>query len=102
MYLVQILLPIYNNSGIPFPRRNFEEIKAELTTRFGGITAFLSSPAEGLWREHENKVSRDDVVIFEVMVGTLDRRWWRGYRSDLENRFQQAEMIVRASVIEKL
>jgi hypothetical protein len=50
----------------------------------------------------ENAINRDDVVIFEVMTDQLDRPWWVQYRRDLEQRFRQIELVIRASSIERL
>jgi hypothetical protein len=35
-------------------------------------------------------------VIFEVMTDDLDRVWWSGFRKDLERRFRQENVVVRA------
>jgi hypothetical protein len=85
-----------------FPPETFDYVRRELTDRFGGVTAFLRSPGEGFWRIAENAVNRDDVVIFEVMADQLDRPWWAQYKHDLEQRFRQIELVVRASTIERL
>jgi hypothetical protein len=102
MHLIQLLLPIRDNSGKPFPRTHFDKIRGDLTNQFGGVTAFLRAPAEGLWEEGEGKVARDEIVILEVMTETLDRDWWVAYRKKLEARFQQQEIVIRASMIERL
>lgn len=102
MHLIQLLLPLYDNSNVRFPREAFDHVRRELTDRFGGITAFLRSPGQGFWRESEGAVNRDDVVIFEVMAEELDRHWWAEYREELEERFRQIELVVRASAIERL
>jgi hypothetical protein len=36
------------------------------------------------------------------MTDTLDRPWWQGYRADLERRFRQDAIVVRASTVEML
>jgi hypothetical protein len=103
MHLIQLLLPLYDNSNVRFPRETFDHVRQELTDRFGGVTAFLRSPGQGFWRESdEGAVNRDDVVIFEVMADELERQWWSKYRKDLEQRFRQIELVVRASAIERL
>jgi hypothetical protein len=102
MFLVQLLLPLYDNSNLPFSRAAFDRVRDELTQRFGGVTAFLRSPAEGLWKEQRGPVKRDDVVIYEVMVDELERDWWTVYRAELEKRFRQEELVVRAGIIERL
>src|SRR5512141_3407579 len=100
MYLVQILLPLYDNGGNPFPQREYVHVRDELTERFGGITTYVRSPAEGLWKETPTMTVRDDIVIYEVMTETLDRSWWRGYREKLAARFRQDMLIVRVSEAE--
>ena len=102
MYLVQLLLPIYDNEGQAFGKAMFDRVRDEMTERFGGVTAYRRSPAEGLWKEDEGKVARDDVVIYEVMTGELDRAGWKRYAQELAARFRQEEMMVRAISVERL
>jgi hypothetical protein len=47
-------------------------------------------------------VARDEMVMVEVMVDALDRPWWRGYRHELEQRFRQSELVVRALACDRL
>jgi hypothetical protein len=101
MYLVQLLLPLYDNSGRPFAPAKLNRVKTLLTRSFGGITMFRRSPAEGL-SEEGSGVVRDDIVIFEVMTAQLDRQWWKNYRGRLEKQFSQDRIIVRASPIDLL
>jgi hypothetical protein len=102
VYLIQLLLPVCDNSNVAFPRQAFDQIRQELTERFGGVTTFVRSPGEGFWCQGEGRVNRDDIVIFEVMADQLERPWWRQYRIELEQRFSQAELVIRASPIERL
>ena len=96
MYLVQILLPVYDNDGQAFEAREYLELRGELADRFGGITAYMRAPARGVWKDDAGGTSHDDVVIFEVMTDTLDRAWWTRFRQALERRFRQESVIVRA------
>jgi hypothetical protein len=96
MHLVQILLPIHDNAQEPFPREEYGRVRKELTERFGGLTVYTRAPAEGLWKQNENHTSMDDIVIFEVMAKELDTAWWKEYRQDLEARFRQNVVLVRA------
>ena len=82
--------------------RHFSDVRDELTERYGGVTAFLRSPAHGTWKEGSGTVDRDEVVMCEVMVEVLDRGWWSGYRGQLEQRFEQREVVVRAFEVERL
>jgi hypothetical protein len=101
MYLVQILLPIYDNEKNALDVSLFEVVRAELTQEFGGITAYTRSPAVGLWKE-DGAVTRDEIVIFEVMAETLNRPWWADYRKTLAERFRQEVIITRALPFEPL
>ena len=97
MHLIQLLLPLYDNQKKPFPQALLAEVRTELTETFGGVTAHLRAPAQGIWKESEGApATRDDVVIFEVMADELDEAWWRGYRQDLEQRFRQDTIVIRS------
>lgn len=101
MNIIQILLPLEKNDGQPQDREAFQSVRTMLTDRFGGITAYTHSPAEGVWKA-EDGLDRDRVVIFEIMVETLDRDWWTDYRKELERMFEQEMIIIRAHPIELL
>jgi hypothetical protein len=101
MFLVEILLPLYDNEGRPFGAEEYDRVSEGLAARFGGVTAFRRAPGEGVWREGGEE-SRDRVVVFEVMAGGLDRAWWREYREGLERRFRQEKIVVRATEFEEL
>ena len=101
MHLIEILLPLSDNDGKPFAAELRSAVRDELVEHFGGVTAFTRSPAEGLWKEG-GETERDDIVILEVIADWLDRGWWRGYRTLLERRFRQDEIVVRAREVELL
>jgi hypothetical protein len=101
MHLVQILLPLTDNAGRRFDSAEYGRVRAELKERFGGITSFTRAPAEGMWKEGGH-TTRDDIVVFEVMCRDLDHPWWERYRADLEDRFRQEAIVVRAIRVEML
>ena len=102
MHLVQLLLPVYDNAGRPFPASHYAAVRDELAGRFGGLTAYTRAPAEGLWSNDGEQPARDDIVVYEVMVEELDRAWWQKFRVDLENQFAQQELVVRVQPVERL
>lgn len=102
LHLVQLLLPTYDNDGKAFPQSHYEDVRAELTEKFGGLTAYTRAPAQGIWAEEGDSPKRDDIVVYEVMAEGLDRDWWRSFRAKLEHRFQQEELVIRAHVVERL
>ena len=102
MHLVQPLLPIYDRDGRPFPARHYAATRETLVERFGGLTAYTRAPAEAVWREGGAPAARDHIVVYEVMVHELDRVWWGALRQELEYRFAQDELVVRAQPPERL
>lgn len=102
MHLVQLLIPLYDNQGRPFARPMFDRVRHELTEAFGGVTVYVRSPAHGFWKDTDTEVVRDDVVMFEVMAGDIDGRWWASYRQELEQRFGQQELVIRHWPIDRL
>lgn len=101
LHLVQLLLPTRDNEGAAFAPAAFEQVASELTERFGGVTAYTRAPAEGRWKQ-EAETELDEIVVIEVMDKNLDRQWWSAYRAELEKRFRQDVVIVRAQGMELL
>lgn len=83
-------------------KANCLTISAELTDRFGGVTAYSRTPATGLWEARSGETVRDDVVVYEVMTDDLEATWWAAMRKRLEAAFAQDELVVRAHKIERL
>lgn len=102
MYLIELLLPVYDNEGRRFTADAFAAVRRTLVDTFGGVTAHVQAPAVGLWENPEGGVTRDEVVIFEVMTDSLDRAWWSAYRTRLQHDFPQQEIVLRATPVEKL
>jgi len=61
----------------------------------------MRTPAQGTF-ESGGGVQHDEIVIMEIMTDQLDRDWWAAYRKQLEIDFMQDEIVIRASIIEKL
>jgi hypothetical protein len=102
VHLIQILLPRYDAQGQRFDDQLFARTRAELVEQFGGVTAYLRSPAAGVWVAPGGAVERDEVVMVEVVAEDLDPAWWRKYLKELETRFGQDEMHARALPATKL
>jgi hypothetical protein len=102
MHLIQLLLPLYGNDGTRLPKEQYGQLRDELIARFGGLTAYTRAPVSGLWQENEQRTVQDDLVIYEVMAEQLDLQWWSSYRAELEGRFMQNVLVVRAHEIRML
>jgi hypothetical protein len=102
MHLIQLLLPLRDKDGQPFPRALYKQLKEELVERFGGLTVYTRAPASGLWQEADGEPVQDDIVIYEVMTDTLDPAWWGARRGELEIQFAQESLVVRAQTLQLL
>ena len=94
MHLIQVLLPLYDNRGQQIPSAQFKTVKRELTARFQGLTAYSRYVAEGYWGKGKAK-RRDDIIVYEVMVPSEEKPWWKKYRTTLEKRFRQQSIVIR-------
>src|SRR5262245_60780858 len=96
MYLVEIFLPLHDNDGKPFPDAMLTRVRKQLIKRFGGVTGYTRTPAEGSWTSKRKRLSNDEIVIYEVMTPKLDAKWWSEFRQKLEADFKQQEVLIRA------
>ena len=102
-HLIQILLPLRTSAGAAVAPEQFARVRVELTEQFGGVTAYTRSPGTGLWkREEDNEIERDQVIMVEVVVDAVDRKWWIAYREQLEQRFGQEEIHARVLPMEQI
>jgi hypothetical protein len=96
MKLIQILLPLYSKTGRRLPRALLHRTAESFAQEYGGITAYMRAPARGLWLKGKRTIDRDDVVIFEIMLKTVNRAAWARRRRVLERAFQQDKIVIRA------
>jgi len=101
MKLVQIFLPRYDNGGRRLAAALFARERERLIERYGGLTAYTRAPAVGLWKDGPT-IKRDEIVIFEVMIRSVDRKWWSDYRNKLRKRFRQKEVLIRIQDVKLL
>jgi short-subunit dehydrogenase len=94
MVLIQLLLPTTGDGG-DRAMTALAETRRELVNRFKGVTAYVRSPAEGLWTAPHGHTKADDVVMVEVVTDTFDRAWWRTYSATLAKRFAQDTIHVQ-------
>lgn len=101
MVLIQLLLPTSGAAGADSVAL-LAATRRELAARFNGLTAYLRSPAKGLWTAADGHTEHDDVVMVEVVTGAFDRAWWRTYAATLAERFGQESIHLRAIPVEML
>lgn len=101
MVLIQLLLPTSHPAPAE-PGGPIADTRRELVERFGGLTAYVRSPARGSWTSPDGRTEQDDVVMVEVVTGHFDRAWWQAYAATLAARFRQERIHVRALPVELL
>ena len=101
MVLIQLLLPT-SGADRADSLAPLAETRRELAEHFNGLTAYLRSPAKGLWTAPDGHTEHDDVVMVEVVTDTFDRAWWRTYAATLAERFGQERIHLRAVPVELL
>ncbi|MHC8333907.1 hypothetical protein [Pseudomonas sp. LB3P25] len=99
MHLIEIFLPFNTNDGTPQPVELFRHVREQLAEQFGGVTVFTRNPAKGISLLEDNEKSEDDIIVYELMVEAVDRLWWQSYKRDLEERFHQEEILIRATAV---
>ena len=104
MVLIQLLLPTALPRGAPPSDAtvSLADTRRELAERFGGLTAYVRSPAKGTWTAPDGETEHDDVVMVEIVTDRFDRTWWRSYAATLARRFRQDTIHVRATLVELL
>ena len=85
MVLIQLLLPTSGAASADGPAP-LAQTRGELADRFTGVTAYVRSPAKGLWTAPDGQIEQDDVVMVEVVTDALDLAWWRTCRGDASTR----------------
>jgi len=102
--LIQLRLPTTVPKGTASQDASvaLAETRRELSETFDGLTAYLRSPAKGIWTAPDGHTEQDDVVMVEVVTDYFDRAWWQDYATVLTKRFSQEVMHVRALTVELL
>lgn len=97
MYLIQVLLPLYDNRGRRLPKKLFEDTSRSLARSHGGVTAYTRSPAVGLWNSRGSRIKRDEIIVYEVVTPVLKPELWKNRRKTWEAAFRQDSILIRAS-----
>ena len=102
MFLIELFVPLAKPQGGSIDQAVFDRIKQQLAERFGGVTAFVQAPAEGVWKSPSEETIEDRVAILQVMMKEIDVNWWREFRTTLEQELDQDEILVRSIYVNKI
>lgn len=98
--LFQILLPLYNQQGESIPFQNYKDLRTELTENFGGLTTYSRSPATGVWKDPDDDLAVDQIIVYEVIGEELNLKYWQNLKIVLEKKFDQEEIMIRCIDLE--
>jgi len=96
---IEVFIPLYDKEGNRFSDHLYQSVSKQLIKDFGGITAYIRSPAVGIWENSDGIQIKDDHVIYEIMVSEIDHSYWKQFKKKLELQFAQKELIIRQSEI---
>lgn len=68
MKQIELYVPKTDNQGIPIPSRHWENLRADLLTRFGGFTVYT---ATGQWidtKQIPSETHTDSNVVYRVLT----------------------------------
>jgi hypothetical protein len=102
MYLIQILLPLYDNRGRRLPNTLFDDTSRALAKSHGGVTIYTRSPAIGLWNSRGSELKKDEIIGYEVVTPDWRPKLWKNRRKKWEVAFRQDSIPIRASRCQQL
>jgi hypothetical protein len=68
MVLIQTLLPVSASGADGEGDERVRQTRRELVDVFGGLTAYLQNPAQGVWTSREGEREGDAVVLVEIVT----------------------------------
>lgn len=99
--LIEVFLPTSYGDGGLIPEAIFTLIQDELVETFGGATIYLRAPAKGLW-SNASTIEMDQIIVIEVMVSELERKWWKEFRLRIESLLRQSDILIRSTQVSRL
>jgi hypothetical protein len=94
-YRFEILIPLADNQGKPFPASKIEHVSEKLVERFRGCRCQPLAPFVGSWK-HRGHVYRDNLLLFTVDAPRSDdsMTWMLAFRDRLTTQFSQIEIYL--------
>jgi hypothetical protein len=100
-YRFELMIPLADNAGRPFPWPKIERVSQALLQRFEGCRSQPLTPHLGLWK-YRGVVYREGLLLFIVDTPRSDESlaWMIAYKNRLKRQFSQLEIYL--SVLELL
>lgn len=78
----------------------YKSIRLELTERFGRLTAYSRSPATGLWKDDDEELTVDKLIVYEVIANDFEKKFWKSFKEILKAQLKQEDKIIRCTGID--
>ena len=94
-YRFEILIPLADNEGRPFPWSKIERVGTTLLRRFEGCRCQPMAQHLGLWK-FQGIVYREGLLLFTVDAarGDPSLEWMLAYKQRLKKQFNQLEIYL--------
>lgn len=94
-YRFELLIPLADNSGDPFPWSKIERVSQALLQRFDGCRSQPLAPHLGFWK-YRGVVYREGLLLFTVDAPRSDDSlvWMIAYKERLKRQFSQLEIYL--------
>ncbi len=94
-YRFELLIPLADNAGRPFPWAKLERVANTLTRHFEGCRCQPLAPHLGMWR-HRGIVYREGLLLFTVDAPRSDESldWMLSYKERLQRQFNQVAVYL--------
>jgi hypothetical protein len=94
-YRFEVLVPLADNRGRPFPWSKIERIGNSLMARFEGCRCQPFAPHLGQWK-HRGVIYREGLLLFTVDAPRNDESidWIISFKQRLKRQFNQLEIYL--------
>ena len=99
-YRFEILIPLADNRGRPFPWARVHEVALELRDRFEGCRTQSLAPYLGMWK-YRGKIYQEGFVLIVAEAPRSDDslNWMLTYKQRLKKQFRQIDVYLAVSEV---
>jgi hypothetical protein len=99
-YRFEMLIPLADNEGHPFPWSKIERVGNTLMEQFEGCRSQPLAPHLGLWK-YRDIVYREPLLLFTVDAPRSDESldWMLAYKQRLKRQFKQVEIYLAVTEV---
>lgn len=101
MHLVEVFLPTGYPNGDLIPQSIFDLIEGELREKFDGVVVYARKSARTLSRSHARQME-ESLLVIEIVTDDLDKEWWKEFRHRTQALFHHDDLLIRATITERL